>query len=328
MLIQTHADDIVTVENFIEKKACAQLIERAETIGFDEADVQLPEGSKKVKSIRDNMRCRFTDTALAESLYQQSQIFMPEYLLDAKIYALNDLFRCYKYEPGQRFKMHRDGVFKKSEREHSAFTWMVYLNDDFQGGYTCFKNGVLIEPKQGMLLVFPHELKHEGSEVSVGEKYVLRSDVMYKQLSEGDGIYESMAHNFNTTFCEVVAETFDSFFAALNYEVVQNERAAWVADYKYKNYELNRSVLFKYSGYPDGFAYYEIILQSPVKRVVLEQLCAKLHPAYNANQDQLTMLIRNDYRQLVRNDFGDRMKRHFWEMKLLCMDALTGVVDL
>jgi hypothetical protein len=177
-----------------------------------------------------------------------------------------------------------------------------------------------------MLLVFPHELKHEGSEVSAGEKYVLRSDVMYRQLSACDDI-DNMHYDFNATFCEVVAETFDSFFAALNYEVLQNERAAWVADYKYKNYELNRSVLFNYSGYPDGVAYYEIIIQSSTKRVVLEQLCAKLHPAYNANQDQYTMLVNNDYRQLVRNDFGDRMKRHYWEMKLLCMDALTGVVD-
>ena len=328
MQIYKHPNGIVAVENFLDEKVCMQLIERAETIGFGEADVSLSTGSKMMKGIRNNMRCKFTDAALAEHLYEQSQIFVPEYLNNAKVFGLNELFRFYKYEPGQRFKMHRDGIYKKNEQEHSAFTWMVYLNDNFQGGYTCFDNGVQIPPEQGMLLVFPHELKHEGSEVSAGEKYVLRSDVMYKQLSATDGIYDNMSYNFNVIFCDVVAETFDSFFAALNYEIVQKERAAWTADYKYKNYELNRTVLFKFSGYPDGYAYYEIFIQSAARRVVLEQLCNKLHPAYQANQDQYTMLVRNDYRQLVRSDFADRMKRHYWEMKLLCMDALTGVVEL
>jgi hypothetical protein len=37
-----------------------------------------------------------------------------------------------------------------------------------------------IEPHAGMALLFQHRLLHEGSEVTSGVKYVVRSDVMYR----------------------------------------------------------------------------------------------------------------------------------------------------
>lgn len=55
---------------------------------------------------------------------------------------------------------------------------MVYLNDDFEGGDTHFEH-LAIRPQTGMALIFVHELRHEGSAVVRGRKYVLRSDVMY-----------------------------------------------------------------------------------------------------------------------------------------------------
>ncbi len=58
---------------------------------------------------------------------------------------------------------------------------MVYLNDDFTGGTTNFLHlEKRIEPRAGMALFFQHRLLHEGSEVTDGVKYVLRSDVMYR----------------------------------------------------------------------------------------------------------------------------------------------------
>ena len=58
---------------------------------------------------------------------------------------------------------------------------MVYLNDNFQGGDTAFR-GRRIRPRKGMALIFLHSLFHEGSEVTQGVKYVLRSDVMYRTV--------------------------------------------------------------------------------------------------------------------------------------------------
>ncbi|MDJ0366019.1 2OG-Fe(II) oxygenase [Hymenobacter sp. H14-R3] len=93
--------------------------------------------------------------------------------------GLNELFRFYRYQRGHKFKGHYDESYARNAHEASYFTFMVYLNDNFQGGDTTFR-GVRIRPRQGMALIFLHSLYHEGSEVTQGVKYVLRLDVMYR----------------------------------------------------------------------------------------------------------------------------------------------------
>lgn len=80
----------------------------------------------------------------------------------------------------QRFAAHYDGPFRRSDREASELTLLVYLNDDFTGGATAFlQHGVVIRPVRGMALLFQHHLLHEGCAIEAGYKYVLRTDVMY-----------------------------------------------------------------------------------------------------------------------------------------------------
>jgi hypothetical protein len=55
---------------------------------------------------------------------------------------------------------------------------MMYLNDNFESGETTFRN-LKIKPERGIALIFLHDLYHEGSQVTRGVKYVLRTDVMY-----------------------------------------------------------------------------------------------------------------------------------------------------
>jgi prolyl 4-hydroxylase len=76
--------------------------------------------------------------------------------------------------------MHRDGSYKRNETEKSFFTFLIYLNDDFEGGETEFQDLFTIKPKTGDLLVFYHPYKHEGKLLVSGYKYALRSDVMYR----------------------------------------------------------------------------------------------------------------------------------------------------
>jgi hypothetical protein len=70
---------------------------------------------------------------------------------------------------------------------------MIYLNDGMTGGETRFfadmehafrrRPYLSVEPEEGMALVFVHAVWHEGAVVKSGQKYVLRTDVMYKVLS-------------------------------------------------------------------------------------------------------------------------------------------------
>lgn len=89
------------------------------------------------------------------------------------------MFRFYKYEKGQQFRKHRDQSFIRNGNEWSFYTFMIYLNDEFEGGATSF-NQIDIVPKLGDCLVFLHDLEHEGSTLTKGIKYVLRTDIMYR----------------------------------------------------------------------------------------------------------------------------------------------------
>lgn len=82
-------------------------------------------------------------------------------------------------------------------KQSSLFTFLIYLNDEFEGGETTYflpaaRQGTLnaysIRPIQGSVAMFPHgetvgSLLHEGTGVKRGDrpsaKYVIRTDVEY-----------------------------------------------------------------------------------------------------------------------------------------------------
>jgi len=109
--------------------------------------------------------------------------------------GLNPCFRVVRYAPGGFFLPHRDGGFEASESVTSIKTFMMYLNEDFTGGPTCFYTEdqalykepdpvqVLYQyqPREGSCLVFNSALKHDGGVVTSGNKWLLRSEVMYQR---------------------------------------------------------------------------------------------------------------------------------------------------
>ena len=67
----------------------------------------------------------------------------------------------------------------------SLITVLLYLGGDYSGGETTFDvEGKLIEVRgdQGDVVFFPHRLRHRGSLVTEGTKYMLRTDAMYFPL--------------------------------------------------------------------------------------------------------------------------------------------------
>jgi predicted 2-oxoglutarate/Fe(II)-dependent dioxygenase YbiX len=175
-----HTDKIWTIEKFLSKEECDELIALSEKIGYEEAEVSLESGAKMMKGLRNNYRVIHTDIELASNLWDRLKEYCPLEIEDNYSVGLNEQFRFYKYELDQRFKRHIDGRFKRDGTEESRITFMIYLNEEFDGGETTFDE-VNIIPKTGDALCFIHELKHEGCPVKGGIKYALRSDVMYKK---------------------------------------------------------------------------------------------------------------------------------------------------
>jgi hypothetical protein len=94
--------------------------------------------------------------------------------------GLNQPLRIYRYEPGQHFGPHQDQSYAGPGGSSSLLTFMVYLNDDFEGGGTAFLDeGRTVAPRTGMALLFQHKVLHAGERVLRGTKYVLRTDVLY-----------------------------------------------------------------------------------------------------------------------------------------------------
>ncbi|MCA6363264.1 MAG: 2OG-Fe(II) oxygenase [Bacteroidetes bacterium] len=178
MQLHAHTPSIWTIKHFLPETVCASLIHLSETTGYEEAKVNFSTGAEMMKGLRNNYRLLYPNAELAAEFWQSLRHYCPDEIDGQKASGLNEMFRFYKYSSSQRFKRHIDGRFRRSAFEESRITFMIYLNDDFEGGETAFDE-VEIKPETGTALCFIHEQKHEGKPVLSGAKYVLRSDVMY-----------------------------------------------------------------------------------------------------------------------------------------------------
>jgi prolyl 4-hydroxylase len=172
------SDDIFTVTAFLDSEDCQSFIRASESSGFHEAPIDSFFGPTMAKEARNNSRAIRDDLELAQRFWRRSAPYIPATLGGHRAVGINERFRFYRYDPGQTFRWHRDGFFERANGERSRLTFMVYLNDDFEGGETNFER-VAIRPATGMALFFVHHLLHEGAVVTRGHKYVLRTDVMY-----------------------------------------------------------------------------------------------------------------------------------------------------
>jgi predicted 2-oxoglutarate/Fe(II)-dependent dioxygenase YbiX len=171
---------VFSIDGVLDAARCAELIEVVEELGPEAAPITTPRGFVMRPDVRNNTRVMFDDVALASELFARIREAVPARLCDRRPVGVNERFRCYRYEPGQRFAPHFDGAYRRSASERSELTFMVYLNEGFAGGTTAFlDHEVVATPRTGAALLFQHRLLHEGCVVRSGVKYVLRSDVMY-----------------------------------------------------------------------------------------------------------------------------------------------------
>lgn len=175
--------NIFTIKDFLSTEECDRLIRFSETAGFQAAVVETEKGAKLIPELRNNERLLCKDEELAQKLWNKLSGFAPAQIGNSVAVGLNELFRYYKYGPGQKFNKHIDESFIRSDTEASYYTFMIYLNDDFEGGETRFDT-ISVKGEKGMGLIFLHSLPHEGAAVIKGVKYVLRTDIMYRLTAE------------------------------------------------------------------------------------------------------------------------------------------------
>lgn len=178
--------DIFTIDNFLDNDTCDHLIKLIDAHAVRSttaSDVPgqysqvVPNRTSFSSSLHENM-----DPIIAEVNDKMSQILnIPK--------EKTETLQGQRYQVGQEFKDHFDwfeGVNVRAYLEHQgnrSHTFMVYLNDDLEGGETEFeKLGIKFTPKKGMAVLWKNLnpdgsgnqlVLHAGRPVIKGSKYIL-----------------------------------------------------------------------------------------------------------------------------------------------------------
>lgn len=196
----------------LSPQECVRLIQLSEGLGYlKDAAVSLP------RAIRHNDNVVWVTDEQSDSIVWQRVTHLVA--RDATISAgkrplgLNARFRFYRYGVGDFFKFHSDGAWPGSRvideqlvadalpDRFSMMTFLIFLNDDYEGGATRFLvnaddpakparrdarvKEVDVRTPAGGALCFPHGAHplhciHSGEAVTRGTKYIIRTDILFE----------------------------------------------------------------------------------------------------------------------------------------------------
>ena len=248
-VVDSSINNCFLLHGVLSPDECENIIRITEEIGFEQIETGVLNNNAWLTCILDEF-------AVERPLFERCRDHLPTIVepSDAgtryprEVAGLNQRCRFYRYlnDNYETFKPHRDdpnpgagfvhtsGAEVDSRRfdwdadgeRLSLLTFLLYLNDDFDGGETTFflEDGrqVAVKPVQGSVLVFPQTAKrdesdaeleranansplHEGSRTrpkaglgdgktrtrsqrSLGRpKYAMRSDVLYGRMDDGAG---------------------------------------------------------------------------------------------------------------------------------------------
>jgi hypothetical protein len=196
------------IKDVLSATECQTIIAATESRGFL-PDAPIRDDGSESSILAHNVYW-VVDQSFHDRLWARVRPHVPTHVLGKKARGINRRFRVYRYVPGAEYRCHIDGAWPPSgvdpvtkayqydssppdARQSSLFTFLIYLNDEFDGGETTFflpsvREGVMnaypVCPVMGSVAVFPHgetkgALLHEGTGVKKGAKYIIRTDVEY-----------------------------------------------------------------------------------------------------------------------------------------------------
>jgi len=176
------------VHGVLSEAQCAELISSVNGKGFTPALLNIGRGSQKLEPyVRNGHRAIVDSPELGQWLLEALRPHLPADYCGSRLVELNERCRILCYTPGQEFASHFDGNYRRPNGDNSEVTVQLYLHDvpDENGGATTFHFGragsLPCQPKVGSVLLFSQDLEHEGSLLTKGLKYTLRTEAMYRR---------------------------------------------------------------------------------------------------------------------------------------------------
>ena len=182
----------IILDNVFTKEECDSLIKLSEEIpeNYEIAKITYDDEQIIDTSYRNNQRWLHFDKKLAETFFEKIKSYIPIEFEGNHVSCLNERLSFLKYSAGEYFRAHEDGCYIRPDNSAMSYiTVQIYLNDvkEEDGGATTFIKDTYnriyqdysIIPKVGRVLLFEHDIEHEGSILKNGLKYCIRTDVMY-----------------------------------------------------------------------------------------------------------------------------------------------------
>jgi len=201
------------VRNVLEPSECAEIISCVNRKGFTPALLNIGDGRQMLDpKARDGSRVIVDSEPLSTYLMKVLRDHLPTRMMGrdgrslCRVEELNERCRFLSYTPGQKFEPHCDGMYVRSCEDLKADDFsrvivQLYLHDvpEEDGGATTFigtTDTLSCQPTQGSALLFTQDLYHEGSKLTSGLKYTMRTDVMYTDEEPDEPLTEDNVDAF------------------------------------------------------------------------------------------------------------------------------------
>jgi len=182
MNVIKHTPYIFEYPNFVEPEDCDHILNQASKMRSLEPNIKKGVKSRlndayhisEYKDVEGNSRLFNYITSVGQAAfvqYYKDCPFIKYNIVEQRGLMYNYVYRFYNKD--DYYNWHVD---RSSDHVQFVVSFLLYLNDDFEGGNTLFLHDRLkVKPKKGNVLMFPcgPYFMHKGTKVTSGQKHII-----------------------------------------------------------------------------------------------------------------------------------------------------------
>lgn len=209
--LEKNNKQFTVIKNLLDNEFCSQIIQEAES--YAETKGWSSNRHQHYPTVDNEITSDWEVSVQVANLINQKIYPQIQKLFNVKLedIYLKELF-VVKYDMnGQKnLEYHTDG---------SEFSFVIALNDGFEGGGTTFENsGENIKLKIGECLLFSGQNKHKGNEITSGTRYILTGFINYKKTDFCENLVTYYYYKkFGLFLADII---FIMFYVLFHFEII------------------------------------------------------------------------------------------------------------